>query len=114
MQLADLALWVALASTSALLLLYGLLQPWWRSWFGIGMVLTLFAVWQMLSRAALTTALGENYPGRDLVLLLGRTEIAVAMTVSAIYLGGQLVKDVRATWDAPESPGGAHRDREYS
>jgi hypothetical protein len=110
---AEVALYVALASTSALLLLYGFLQPWWRSWFGTALVLTLFAVWQMLSRALVTEHYGTDYPGRDLVLLVGRTEIAIAMTVSAIYLGRLLIRDVRGRWAPDEPPVGPEREHEY-
>ena len=60
LKLADLALVVVLGSTTTLIVVYGILQPWWRSWFGIGMLLTLFAVWQMLARAELTTIFGEK------------------------------------------------------
>lgn len=60
------------------LLFYGTREPWWRSWFGWTIVLLLVAIFQLSVRAAITDQLGESYPGRDLVLMLGRLELAVS------------------------------------
>lgn len=102
-DIANLLLAPAWLATTATLLIYGLLQPWWKSWFGWSLTLTLLALWQMLSRSALVLLLGPEYAGRDWVLLLGRAEIAFSMTVAAIGFGRVVIKAWRATGSA-ETP----------
>lgn len=101
--LSDALLYVAFVATTALLLLYGLLQPWWRSWFGIAMVLTLVSLWQVEVRGLLMLWFGDDYAVRDLGLLLGRAGMAAGATIAVIGLGRQLLRTWRATrsveWD---------------
>ena len=57
------------------LLYYGLREPWRRNWFGWAIILLLVGVLQLSVRALFTSAYGEDYPGRELVLMLGRLEL---------------------------------------
>lgn len=105
-EVSDFMLYVSLVSVGALALVYGLLQPWWRSWFGVALILTLVSLFQIQVRAALTMYLGEEYAGRDWVLLLGRVEIALGATIALTGLGWELLKAWRATRrpEVPASP----------
>ncbi|GAW50626.1 MULTISPECIES: putative phage holin [unclassified Nocardioides] len=60
------------------LVFYGTREPWWRSWFGWTIVLLLAAILQLSVRGLITDLFGEDYPGRDMVLMLGRLELAVS------------------------------------
>ncbi|GAA1790216.1 hypothetical protein GCM10009795_039900 [Nocardioides hankookensis] len=68
------------------LLFYSTREPWWRSWFGWTIVLLLAAVLQLSTRAVFTDLYGEDYPGRDLVLLLGRLELFASGTALFVAL----------------------------
>lgn len=60
-------------------------EPFWRSWIGLTIVLLTVAILQLSVRAVLTVRYGEDYPGRDLVLMLGRFELFVSGVV--VFLG---------------------------
>lgn len=60
-------------------------EPWRRSWVGWTIVLFTVAVLQISIRAVLTEFLGEDYPGRDLVLLVGRLELLISGLV--VFVG---------------------------
>lgn len=109
-----LALYIAIIFTGALTLMYALLQPWWRSWFGCGMILTLTALLQMLIRAVLAEWFGEDYPGDVIITLIGRVEIAVAMSIATFVLGGKLLGEVRHAWGDHDPPAGTPREHEYT
>jgi hypothetical protein len=98
---ADLLLYPAFVGTNALLLMYGLLQPWWRTWFGISFILILATMTQMLFRAMLTLWFGMDYPGRSVILLVGRAEVLLAVWIAVIALG----RDLRRAWKGPLQPG---------
>lgn len=71
-------LWANVAVFAGLLLVFGLTEPWRRSWFGWAIVLLTIGILQLSIRALFTLFLGEDYPGRDLVLLFGRLELVVS------------------------------------
>lgn len=60
-------------------------EPWRRSWVGWTIVLLAVAILQLSTRAVLTDLLGEAYPGRDMVLLVGRLELFVSGLV--VFVG---------------------------
>lgn len=71
------------------LIVYGILEPWRRSWFGWAIVLLTVGIAQMTIRAVVTDHFGETYPGRDLVLMLGRLELlasGIALLVGLIEM----------------------------
>ena len=68
-------LWLNVVLYAAFLGFYGTREPWRRSWVGWTIMLFAVAILQFSIRAVLTDWLGEEYPGRDLVLLLGRLEL---------------------------------------
>lgn len=98
--LADLVLYPSFVSVLVLLALYVLGQPWWRSWFGRCAALILFTLALVMLRAMLTLWFGADYPGRDLILLLGRLEILAASVIAA----GGLVRHLARDWRGAGEP----------
>ena len=92
---ADWFLYPAFAAPLTLAVLYGVLQPWWRTVFGISYMLILLTLVQMCGRALLTLWLGEDYPGRDWVLLAGRVELTFAAIAAIAMFIHYMVKDQR-------------------
>lgn len=71
------------------LVVFGLLEPWRRSWFGWAIVLLSIGIAQMTIRAVITSHFGDAYPGRDLVLMVGRLELlasGVALLVGLVQM----------------------------
>jgi hypothetical protein len=65
-------------------------------WLRWGLMLTVVGVAQMILRALATLMFGEDYPGRDWLLLTGRLEILTAGIILAVALH-------RARWGTRQS-----------
>lgn len=89
-----------------LLLVYGLLERG-GGWLRVALLLSMVGIVQMLVRALLVLQFGEDYPGRDLLLLLGRLElwVAAAILLLTLHLARRQTRRQRATRRTESGPG---------
>lgn len=94
-EIADDLLWLAAPVWVWLGLVYVFAERG-RGWLRWGLVLTVIGMAQMILRALVTMVLGDDYAGRDWLLLTGRLEVLGAGIILAVALH-------RARWGTAQS-----------
>lgn len=95
---------VSFVFLTILLGLYGFLQPWWRSRFGISFVLIMFSLWLMILRILGVLAFGW-WQTQQWVSVVGLTELAIGTGMAAFSLGWELIEAWRAQRPTETGPG---------
>lgn len=76
-------------------ILYGLLQPWYRSWVGRGLIVFSSSVAILLDVGLLRQLLGTDYPSRDFIRVSAIGFVGLGAWLMLVALFRELVREWR-------------------